>query len=258
MKNISNEKILHSKKDEVEYIQFRKLLEYQDSLTHVFTLKSNLNFIGESYLESQKKICDILGLDIKNSIVPNQTHSDVVEIVEGRDIKLDNVDGVITNEKNLILYTRVADCIALILFDPIKKVIGNIHSGWRGTIQEISKKAVLKMVNKYDSSPEDIICGIFPSIQECCFEVYEDIKDLFEDKFSKIDGIIRQGDIEDNKQKYFINTVKINKHILTELGIKEENILDSKLCTLCNSEKLHSYRGDGKESGRSASIISLK
>ncbi len=149
-----------------------------------------------------------------------------------------------------------ADCIALYFYDPVKNVIANIHSGWQGTYKEIGRKAVKIMKKEYQCDPENIICLIGPYIRKCCFEVDEDIKEMFYEKFKdigKIEDIIKKSE----NSKYHIDTGLINKLILLEEGLKTNNIIDSNICTKCKSNKLHSYRKDRENAGRNTSIICL-
>ena len=176
------------------------------------------------------------------------------------ELGLDNVDGLLTNQKGIALCTTSADCISLLFYDPVKKIIGSVHSGWKGTLQGISKKAVEKMLQEYQSNPKDIICCICPSIRKCCFEVDEDVKELFWQKYKKLPNIkeiIQKEKIIEEKQKYHIDTVKINQELLKKEGLKPENIIDSNICTMCHPEYFHSYRVDKENSGRNAAIISL-
>ena len=168
MQDLSNSKIIHIKKDGIEYIQFKKLLEYPE-LKHAFTLRP-LDFAGfntyeekrEIVTENYKKICDSLEINYKNICRPQQTHTNRVEIVNEGDEgiyleKYKNVDGLITNKKEKALVLAFADCMPLLFYDPVKKVIANIHSGWRGTVQTISRNAVNEMISYYKCKPSDII-----------------------------------------------------------------------------------------------------
>lgn len=260
-----SEDIVYINKENTEYIQFKKLLKYPE-IEHCYTLRNNdLSFSvhnGEEILQkSYDKICNALKLDKTNMLKPHQTHTDRVEIVEDTQKYYDNVDGVITNKRNIILCTTSADCTSLLFYDPIKKVIADVHSGWRGTIQKIGQKAVQKMIEKYECKPEDIICCICPHIRKCHFEVEDDVMHLFKSKFKytgKISQIIKEGRKIDGVQKYNIDTTLINTLILKEIGIADENIIDSNICTVCESDKFHSYRVDKENSGRNAAIITLK
>ena len=144
--------------------------------------------------------------------------------------------------------------------DDVKKVIGDVHSGWRGTLQKIGKKAVEKMISEYDCKPENIICCISPCIKKCHFEVEEDVMQMFKNEFDytgRIDEIIEKGKVVDGIQKYNIDTTLINKIILAEVGLKESNIIDSNICTVCDSDLFHSFRADGEASGRNGAFIGM-
>ena len=155
--------IKYVKGKNVDYIQFKRLLKY--GIKHAYTLRGkNVDFskYGKESEESYKKLCEELELDPKNLCIPIQTHTEVVKCIgeDKEDVDFENVDGLITNRKEKILISRNADCILFLLYDPQKKVIANVHSGWRGTFQKIVEKAVVKMRDNYGSNPEDIICCI--------------------------------------------------------------------------------------------------
>ena len=270
MKDLSNENVIHIKNGDVEYLQFRKLLEYKDILTHCFTLR-DLDFSGydkyeenkEKVEDSYNKICKELHIEYKNFCRPKQTHTDIVKKIEDGDEgiykeKFFNVDGLVTEKKYKLVFC-FADCTPLLFFDPIKKVISNVHSGWRGTLQTIGRNAVNKMIEEYSCKPEDIICCIGPTIRKCHFEVEEDVKDLFYNKFKdeiNIEKYIEKSTETDGK--YYIDTVGVNINILLNMGLKQENIIDSKICSVCDEDKIHSYRAHGDSSGRNISIMELK
>ncbi len=258
--------------DNISYLQFTRLLEYEDVLKHAISLKpidigSNDSFYKdkEKAYNNYEKLCNALDIDYKNVYRPFQTHTDIVKCVNDEKAgvftkEFENVDALMTNRKNKILSISVADCIDLMFFDPVKKVIANTHSGWQGTYKLISKNTVENMVDKYGCNVKDIICCIGPSIRKCHFEVDEDLAEKFYEKFkylSNIDDIIFKGKTEQNKQKYNIDTVLINTTILQQIGLKEDNIIDCGLCTVCNSDKFHSYRVDKELSGRNTGIIVL-
>jgi len=290
MKDLSNENIIHIKNNGIEYLQFRKLLEFSDVLKHAYVLKTTDDLIQKSsefeydfninlknisnkkYLaniESYKTLCENLGLDYENLIRPNQNHTNNIKIVESKinenkpDFNLteyENTDGLITNKKNIILSATNADCILIQFFDPIKKVISNVHSGWKGTYQKISIVAVQKMIDTYDCDPKDILCFIYPSIRKCHFEVHKDVYDIFSNTFKdigKAEEFIEEYKIVDGNQKWKIDTVLINKIILKNIGIKEENIFDSNICSVCNKDLIHSYRVEKENYGLCSSIITL-
>lgn len=262
MSNLSNENIIHIKKENIEYIQFRKLLQYPE-IKHCYTLRKygiNIKNDEPDLQNTYQTLANTLGWKKEKILKPHQTHTDVVKKVDSTHEILNEVDAIITNQKNITLCTSSADCTSLLFYDPVKKVIGDTHSGWRGTLQKIGQKTVEKMIAEYQSNPDDIVCCICPCIQKCHFEVEEDVKNLFEKEFSTllpIEEVIEKGKIQNGKQKYQIDTTKINQYLLRQIGLKEENIVSSNLCTVCQSDKFHSYRVDKEKSGRNAAMISM-
>lgn len=267
--DLSNETMLHIKKNGVEYLQFKKLLEF-DNLVHCYTLSANnvdfrRNFPEEKtdILEKNyNRICKALNINKQTIVRPKQSHTDCIEIVENTSIKYENVDGLVTNKSNINLMLTFADCTPIFLYDTVNKVIANIHSGWRGTVQKIGQKAVKKMVEKFGTEPKNVIACIGPAIGKCHFEVEEDVKNIFERTFSYLnrnyDIIEKQRELLNYKEKYHIDTNLINRLILQEVGVMPENIIESNICTVCNSNIMHSYRADGINSGRNVSILGLK
>ena len=269
MKDLTNDIIVHKNINGTEFIQFKRLIEFPN-LKHCYTLRKNgINVQVKDgdkteLLESYKKVVDSLHKDktftISNIVKPHQTHTDKVEVVNSTSDTFENVDGAITNKENILLCTSSADCTSLFFYDDEKKVIGDVHSGWRGTLQKIGKKAVEKMISEYDCKPENIICCISPCIKKCHFEVEEDVMQMFKNEFDytgRIDEIIEKGKVVDGIQKYNIDTTLINKIILAEVGLQESNIIDSNICTVCDSDLFHSFRADGDASGRNGAFIGM-
>ena len=116
------------------------------------------------------------------------------------------------------------------------------------------------MINYYGCKAEDILCFICPSIRKCHFEVDLDVKEVFEKEFQDLEKKHLEQIIEkkNNKEKWNIDTVLINKIILEQRGLKTENIIDSEICSVCNSDLIHSYRVEKQGYGLATAIISLK
>ena len=207
-------------------------------------------------------ICNLLKLDSNNIVRPYQTHTNNVKKISGEvgifPQELKDIDGLITQENNKILSLTFADCTPIYLYDKQKNIIGNIHSGWQGTIKKIAKHAIIQMKKEFNSNPKDIVCVIGPTIRKCHFEVQEDVKNKFYNAFNYMKNIDKIIEFNKNTNSYFIDTVEINKELLKEEGILEENIVDSGICTYCNSNIIHSYRKEGKQAGRNTALICLK
>ena len=281
MKDLSNKNVIHICKNGIQYLQFRKLLKYKDIINHAYSLgidrnyrtarTENVNPLSENEKsiaeKDYEKLCEAIETNYINIVKPIQTHTKNIKIVQMKinknkpDFHVEeykDTDGLVTNQKKIILSTTNADCILLLFFDPVKKVIANVHSGWKGTLQKISVEAVRKMEEEYGCKPEDIICCICPSIRKCHFEVREDVQKPYYSEFKElpnIDDIIAK--IPDT-DKWTIDTVEINKIILEKEGLKKENIIDSGICSVCNSDLMHSYRAEKQGYGLNTALIELR
>lgn len=222
-----------------------------------YNFKNNVN--EETINKQFKDIEEKINIKFNKIVRMHQVHANVVKVVteENMNSDFDNVDGLITNLKGVALITVLADCQGILLYDEENKVIGNIHSGWRGTLNRIVTNGINIMKESFSSNPENIKVYISPCIHKCCFEVDEDVKELFEKEFIDIDltNIISK---DDNKNKYFIDTVELNKKVLLNMGIRVENIYISDICSSCNNDYIHSYRKDKPNDGRNIALICLK
>lgn len=279
MQDLSNDVIIHKKKNGIEYLQFKKLLEYPE-LVHCYTLKANdFDIAGNDTYEEKRdilysnfeKLSKALDIEKDTIIRPYQTHTNVVEAIKENwynthekkisifPKELTNVDGLITNQKDITFSLGFADCTPIYLYDPVKKVIGDIHSGWKGTLGRIGKVAVEKMIGEYNCNPKDIICCIGPCIKKCHFEVSKDVADSFKAEFCEMEDINEIITCINNlEQKYVIDTTRINQNMMKEAGLLEESIIDSSICTVCNADYMHSYRVAKEKAGRNTAILGLR
>lgn len=277
MIDLSNEIVNHVKKGDCQYLEFKELIKYNDIVKHGYCLKpygfklnkdNENNKYNTKIINNYKKFCQCIGIETKGLVKPNQTHTGIVKCVDIRedgisieDEKYRDTDGLITNVKGVSLASVNADCILLILFDPVKKVIGNIHSGWKGTFKKICVNGVQAMIDNYGCNPNDIICCICPSIRKCHFQVEKDVRDLCYDIFGNLindnDRIVEYVGKIDGVDKWVIDTVLINEILLKNMGVKAENIFDCGICSVCNSELVHSRRADGAGSERGTAVIGL-
>lgn len=279
--DLNNENVVYIKNNGVEYLQFKKLLQYDDIIKHAYSLGLNRNYrtarankeslTKEEYeksIQDYKELCNQIGVNYINLVKTNQQHTNIVKIANKKELidepdfnleKYKSTDGLITDKSNLILATTNADCIILLFFDPVERVIANVHSGWRGTLKRISLETIKKMQKEYNCKPENIICCICPSIRKCHFEVEKDVKEMFEEEYKDLSKEQLNEIIEEKikDKKWNIDTVLINKIILQNIGLKQENIIDSGICSVCNSDKIHSYRVEKQNYGLNTTIIEL-
>lgn len=258
--NYTNEDIIHVKKEDIEYLQFRKLLDY--GIVHAYVLKKynrNYRVLNDNYsevMDNYKYLFKCLNLDSCNLIRAKQIHSDIINVVDNK-ISFESIEGdaLITREKGYILSTINADCILFLLYDKANHVIANVHSGWRGTLKRIIIKTINRMNDLYNTDPSNVICCICPCIHKCHFEVDEDVYILFKNEFKDmaIDKLISH-----KNNKWYIDTVGINKVLLERLGLIKDNIIDSNICSVCNSDYINSYRIQGIDTMEGTAIIYLQ
>ena len=280
-----------------QLLKFKKLEEFKDKVELAFSLKTYNNGykyeIKDDVHEDVRltkfdNIAKSLNIDKRKIILPKQEHTDNIRIIKKEDIiknnldfmendnlnnidsnlvtnlfyKLRDIDGLITNVKGAILATTFSDCTPLFFYDPIKNVIANIHSGWVGTTKKIGAKTVDILVKQMDCKHENILCFIGPHIRKDHFLVNDDVKEIFENTFQDIckkNNVIEETNLHNEKGKqYKIDTTLINKLMLYEKGILENNIFDCNLCTVCNKDMFHSRRAEGIDYEVNTGIMYLK
>lgn len=267
--DLTNENVLQMNVNGVEMLKFRKLEEFEN-VVHAFSLKP-LNFRNrEGMADDYRVLFEALGLRYESLVKLWQTHTDNILVLDDKknmdtaDVGLEylkDVDAVITNKAQITLATTSADCLCVLLYDDKKGVIGNVHSGWRGTFKKIVQKTVLKMNEVYGCEFNDIMAFLMPAIRKCCFEVDVDVMEMCKDIFGYLganDRIISTGRIVDGKQKYNIDSILINKLLLDEVGVPSCNVFDSEICSFCASEKIHSKRADGEGYELGTTVIMMK
>ena len=213
--------------------------------------------------ENYRRLAEAVGFSAEDIVTSDQTHTANVRVITEEDRgngitkprPYTDVDGMVTNVPGLVLATFYADCVPLYFVDPVKKVIGLSHSGWRGTVGKIGKVTVETMCREFKSRPEDILAAVGPSICQDCYEVSEDVIRQFQKNFPEDcwNALFYQKE----NQKYQLNLWKANELIFYEAGILPEHIAVTNLCTHCNSEILYSHRQAGDARGNLCAFLAL-
>jgi len=277
IKRTGKEETLQIKTGEVPFLYYPRLLETH-LVQHCFTTKfggvskghcasMNLSFTRgdkeEDVMENYRRITQAMGVDLKNIVCTDQTHTNQVKVVTQEDagkgvIKAKDytdIDGLVTDVPGLVLATFYADCVPLYFIDRKERVIGLSHSGWRGTVNRIGKETIRVMKEKFGSHLEDILVAIGPSICKDCYEVSMDVYLEFAKEFSR--ESLEEIFWDKQNGKYQLDLWKANELILLEAGIKKENIVITDICTCCNQEWLFSHRATGGKRGNLAAFLSL-
>ena len=215
----------------------------------------------ENVTENYRRMAAALGVRLEDIVLSAQTHTVNLRTVTAadrgrgitREIGYTDVDGLVTNEPGVVLCTHYADCVPLFFVDPVKRVVGMAHAGWRGTVAGIGARMIEKMAAEFGCTPSDILVGIAPSIGPCCFEV--DYPVVAE--FKKLPLFDSDCYTDDGNGKYHINLWEVNRRILVEAGVLPENITVTDLCTVCHPEVLWSHRVTHGERGSAAGFLGL-
>ncbi len=254
---------------ERRYLQ-SSLLKKQSEIVHGFTGKQggvstgkitglNLGFRVEddvsSVMENYRLAAEDLGFPMEAAVLSRQTHTDNIRLVTKEDAgkglvresDIFDTDGLMTEEKGIPLVVFTADCVPILLCDTKTPAVAAIHAGWRGTVQNIGGKAIRMMQEQFGCNPKDILAAIGPSIGPCHFAFGKEAPEYFHEKFCKPYG-----------DGYLVDLWALNKKLLRESGVPDENIEIAELCTVCHAEEFYSYRTHREHTGRQAAIIMLK
>ncbi len=254
-----------------DFFQFNHFSEHLE-IKHFISTRNksngkNLNISLESnmshseVLENRKLLSEAVNIPSENFVMQNQVHGDTVTIInqshKGKGVynhqsAIQNSDAMITNEKNICLFLFAADCMPVLFYDIKKRIIGACHSGWKGTVLKIAQKTIVEMKRIYNSSPEDILIGIGPSISVQNYEVGENVVNAVEKTFGTKEKYLR---FNKNSGKYHFDMWYTVKQQLLEIGIPEKNIEFSGFCTYENNDLFFSARK--KDSGRFGAGIML-
>lgn len=261
----------------VPLLHFDKL-EAAGMVKHCFTTRAggvsenifstmNLSFTRgddkDRVMENYRRIASALGERIESFVCSDQTHTTNVlrvgkeqcGIGVTREKPYTDVDGLITNEPGVVLATFYADCVPLYFVDTRNKAIGLSHSGWKGTVGRMGQATLQLMAEEFGTNPADVVAAIGPSICQDCYEVSEDVAGQFADEFRN-----HQHEILINKGngKYLLDLWKANEIVLTEAGVKKDNIAVTNICTCCNPALLFSHRASQGKRGNLGAFMCLR
>ncbi len=244
--------------------KFESFKKYKN-IVHLVTTKEGWvsgtkpRFTGDSediYDGFRKELAFSCEADVSRFIFPRQTHSDHIVIVNS-DMNVNTIgdtDALITSEPGLFVCVQTADCVPVLLFDPVKKVVAAVHAGWKGTISKIAGKTIEKMTETFGSNPQDIVAGIGPSIHMHDYEVGPEVVQAVEANFSNAPSLLKPSM---NKGHAYFDLWEANQTVLIQSGVKEENIEIMGLCSYEHAGLFFSARREGSETGRMVSGIKL-
>ena len=266
---------------QVPYYQFSHLSRFRELGHFVSTRKGgispppqdtlNLSFRNGDrkahVTENRESLAKVIGISPKHFITANQVHGTQVAIVaqsrKRRTIKTvefqgpngasDGLDALVTDVPGMCLMVLSADCVPVLLYDPVARIVGAVHAGWKGTMGTIVQKVVHVFQHTFDSQPDHIHAGIGPSIGPCCFEVGREVLEQYE-------AILGAEDLMAGKDGShgYIDLWKANARQLVQVGVPDSHIEHSQLCTCHHVDTFFSYRCEQGKTGRFGTGIFLR
>ncbi len=284
-----------------EYLTF-PLLERGGVAKHLFTTRlggvssgplasMNLGFSRgddpECVLENYRRIGRVLGVSPEKMVLSHQTHTTRIRRVEAQDAGMgivrpsddSDIDGLVTDVPGIALVTSYADCVPLYFVDPVRRVIGLAHSGWRGTVERMGAHMVERLNREFGCEPGDLLAAIGPSICQDCYEVSEDVAERFLEEFGEdaAEGGVLQRAVDESGYrggtsgkyrrltepgaapgKYQLDLWRANLFVLLGAGIKREHIAVTDVCTCHNPQYLFSHRASHGKRGNLCAFLMLR
>ncbi len=251
------------------YFQFHCFQKFSDELVHGVLQRNggvskppfdslNLSFnVGDSKQSVEKNraiVVDVFDFENENIFSAKQAHGKNIIVIDEETIQMhdskkeyENTDAFITRFAGIVPLIQVADCQAILMFDPVKKVIANVHAGWKGLAQNITAEVVKKLEQDFGVNPENLLVGISPSLGPCCAFFSDPEKEL-PVEFGPY--------IKENKA---VDLWQFSVDQLHNLGIPTTNIELARVCSFCGAgNKFFSYRRDKGVTGRFGAFLSLK
>jgi hypothetical protein len=200
----------------------------------------NVSDDPKNVIKNRKLLAEAVGFDAASIVTAKQVHDNKVAFVT-KDMKgkgafdftsaLDGIDAMVTNVPKICLMVQTADCVPILMYDPVKKVIGAVHAGYKGTVLKIAENTVKSMIKQFRCDPRHIYVGIGPSIGPCCYEV--------------------------EKGKKVFDLWKANRSQIEECGVPVPNIEVAGICTNDKTDTFFSFRAGKGTTGRFAAGIML-
>lgn len=213
----------------------------------------------ENVLENYRILGSAVGFRPEGTVFTKQLHTDIVlrvgraERGAGLFREQETVcDGIITDEPGVALVCFSADCTPILLYDPVRRAVGAVHAGWRGTAQGIARKAVEAMTREFGCKPENIRAAIGPCISRCCFETGPEVPEAMLAAL----GSEAESAIEAHAEKFHVDLKALNRMHLQRAGVQAIDVC--RACTMCQPDRFWSHRASNGVRGSLAAVIMLK
>lgn len=214
-----------------------------------------------------------IGSSIEHECITDQKHTNYVHVAKDDDIGINwprkaplhmqFVDGIVSDIPDVLLTVFGGDCPPVYIADPVRKAVGLVHAGWKGTLGRIPAVAIANMVVHFGCNPADMYAAIGPGVCIDCYEMGDEVYDAFAREWSRADAdaLLSRYPARDKAGreipggKYHLDLFAANRMTLLRAGVPEENIAVSNVCTMCNADTFYSYRAGRLENEQAAMIV---
>lgn len=234
-------------------------LDKAAGIRHAFTTRhggQGARNNGVKQPEDWTAVAQAFGIHLDRVVTVDQVHGENIITVDDlnyRDIRAAHADAMITAVQGIAIGVETADCVPVLLFDPVKPAVAAVHAGWRSTIKKIVQKTVHRMHEEFRSEPSRMIAAIGPAICPACYEVDDPVMGPVQESFSFWQDVAAPR----ANGTWSLDLVKANKLELMQIGLPEKNIHSLGMCTACRKDLFYSFRVEGK-TGRILSAIMLR
>lgn len=257
----------------IPHLRFELLERHADRVAHLvstrlggggscFTVGLNGLLPDAQVLEHRRGLADALGLRLVDMVFAQQVHGDRIAAVGPlqrgwgaltRSSAVPNADALTSSHTGIGLAALAADCVPMLMYDPVRHIAASVHSGWRGTAARIACKVVNRLAAQYGTNPAHLLVGIGPSIGPCCYHVGAEVVAQMRRALGDVDGLLGHGQAQPNPT---LDLWEANLRLLLRAGVLPQHIEVAHLCTRCHSDLLFSARC--ADEGRFGAFITLK
>ena len=235
----------------------------QEGLRVVVMKNEDITETAPVVFKNRDALARQLGSSIEHESITDQMHTNHVYVVTEDDLgpilrpdkppHRRSIDGLITDIPDVLLTAFVGDCPPIYIADPVRRAVGLVHAGWKGTLGKIPANAIERMAAQFGSDPRNLYTAIGPGICADCYEMGDEVYEQFSKEWGRADAgrILRR--YPDGK--YHLDLREANRLTLLEMGVSENHISVSNVCTMCNVDIFYSYRAHRMENEQAAMIV---
>jgi YfiH family protein len=216
----------------------------------------------ENVFHNLSVFCSSVGIDATGIATCRQVHNDDIAVIDEVPDCSPRVDAIVSTRPGVFPAIRTADCVPVLLLDPVNKISAAVHAGWRGTVLGITSKVVRFLEQNYGTNPNTLIASLGPAIGSCCYEVDDAVLVPFRANVPDAEEFIHVREVPAGKassrKSYRLDLGAANRAALMAQGVPAQNIYPAGECTSCNPSLFFSYRRDGARSGRHIAVVGFR